>query len=49
MTGLWSCAEEQQVGEKASYLVTSCHEGGEYIMMPLNSQHANLLYIEEAH
>lgn len=43
------CAREQQVGEKASYLVTSCHGGGEFIMMPLNSQHENVLIIEEAH
>lgn len=45
----WCCAREHQVGEKASYLVTSCHGGGEFIMMPLNNQHANLLNIEEAH
>lgn len=49
LTGLWCCAKEQQVGETASYLVTSCHRGGEFIMMPLNSHHANLLYIEGAH
>lgn len=36
-------------GETASYLVTSYHGGGEFITMPLNSQHANLLYIEGAH
>lgn len=51
LTGLWCSAREQQVGEKVSYLVTSCQGGGrrEFTMMPWNSQHANVLNIEAAH
>lgn len=51
LTGLCCSGGEQQAGEKVSYLVTSCHGGGrrEFITMPRNSRHANVLNIEEAH